>query len=93
MSKVSQFYEDMMEDHGRNSIEQYIEDLEIEVAMLEDLADLETTEFDERIEKYCGCGRYNVLDRRKAAKNDLGYWQDCDCKSTLLFPHKKRSER
>jgi len=36
--------------------------------------------------KTCSCGiRYNKLPL-DAKKNDLGYWFDCSCKSTLYIP-------
>lgn len=35
--------------------------------------------------RICSCGRQVKLDKTIAAENEIGYWQDCECKSTLLF--------
>jgi hypothetical protein len=37
----------------------------------------------------CACGETVILDKTIAQENELGYWQDCICKSTLLFGHEK----
>lgn len=42
--------------------------------------------------KPCSCGNEVVLNSN-AKTSDMGFWQDCDCGSTHLFPTVEFNER
>lgn len=49
--------------------------------------------YDKKITKKCSCGLEVVLDKTEAKHNEVGYWQECECGSTLLFLHEKTKQK
>lgn len=43
--------------------------------------------------KLCACGKAVILNKGEAAENEIGWWQDCECGSTLLFQKPDSEEK